>query len=217
MREFVEGGGGKESDVITFQPFAPLSLLRPRGFLTGLRERALTSAVFRKRVYDFSFFGTIWESNYDQFENILQALAHRYRCLYRGLYYNVPPAVGKYGFSRTLVPEKVGIQTLLKGRINLAISHIAHRRKRSVTERVFISCALGKPVVADNAGVRDFFEEDEVTVCTEAEEYLDRCGFLIHHWEATQKMADRACAKTRQQYTYKETISGVLSQLLERI
>ena len=192
--------GIQPDELLTFQPMAPLASFR-------------FSLPGKWPQYDFTFFGTVWESNYDRVESILRPLSDQYSCKFRGLTYNTPRDVFRLGFSRRLVSERIGWRTLLEGKINLGISHVEHRRLRSVTERVFLSSALGRPFVADNLGARDFFEENEVIAVDDPSEYLDRCNFLHAHPSVAQEMAVRAYERTSREYTYRHSVAGLIEQL----
>lgn len=200
--DWVAEGGDPEA-LLTFQPFAPLAALdgKPPG-----PPRC-----------ELAFFGSVWDGNVDHFEQILEPLAASHSHHYRGLAYGAPTSARKLGFSRLQVSERRGWRALRAGRVNLAIAHSEHRRKRSVTERVFISAALGRPVVADNLGVESYFGREEMRAFEDPAEYIEYVEWLLRNPDEAAAIADRARTRTLARYTYKETVGDVLSQLAAKL
>lgn len=208
MDRYVAQGGARE-DIITFQPYAPVRSLDWAPRASRMRSRP--------RRHDLAFFGTVWDANFDNFERILKPLADRHSYTYRGLVYDAPRWVRRYGLSRRQVSEDAGWAALTTGTVNVAISHHEHRRLESVTERVFLSAALGRPIVTDNRGVEHFFEPDEVRGFDNPDEYIEFVEWLLAHPDEAAAMAERAHARIERGYTYRNTVTEVLEQLSARL
>ncbi|MDR7521379.1 MAG: glycosyltransferase [Armatimonadota bacterium] len=189
--------------IVFWEPFAPLSAVEK-----GVRESGRTPR------WDFSYFGTLNPHNYDQFQRILQPLAARHRCRYAGKLWRIASLIPlRYGFRPFLVHEDRGQEILLEGRINLVLHNDYHRRMRTLTERLFVSAALGRPVVCDNAGAWRYFSQEEVPVAEDPEMFLALCEDSLRNLQQRREIAREIQRKTLRHNTYLHTVVQLLTEL----
>lgn len=194
--------------IVIWEPYAPLVAIEQ-----GMRSVSAPSAA-----WDFTYFGGLTPDNYDQFRRILRPLAARHRCRYAGKAWRVfSPIALRYGFSPFMVDERRGLELLLRGRVNLAIHHVFHRQAQSLSERVFVSAALGRPLVCDNEGARQYFTPEEVPVGEEPEAFLALCEDALRNLRARQEVARRLQKKVLRHYTYLHTVVQFLTSIDTKI
>ncbi len=194
--------------VVIWEPYAPLAAIEQ-----GMRNRSESHAI-----WDFTYFGGLTPDNYDQFRHILRPLAARHHCRYVGKAWRVfSPIALRYGFSPFMVSEHRGLETLLQGRVNLAIHHVFHRQAQSLSERLFVSAALGRPIVCDNLGARQYFTQEEVPVGEDPEAFLTLCENALRNLRARQEVARELRQKVLQRYTYLHTVVQILADIDSRV
>mgnify|MGYP000103163743 CR=1 FL=1 len=194
--------------VVIWEPYAPLSAVRAGLFdeLKGMLR------------WDFVYFGTLNPHNYDHFRAILRPLASRYRCRYTGKVWRVFSLEPfRYGFSPLLVSELCGLDDLRRGRVNLVLHNDYHRQLRSVTERLFISAALGRPIVCDNVGAWQYFSPAEVPVAEDSTSFLALCAHVLETLPAREEIAREVQKKTIRQYTYLHSVVRLLEDIEQRL
>ncbi len=197
-------GAGHAAPIVFWDPFAPLTAVQ-RGMMGTSDEQG---------AWDFAYFGTLNPHNYDQFERILRPLAARHHCRFGGKLWRVASPVPLwYGFSPFLVGEPRGLEILARGRVNLALHNDYHRKTRTLTERIFISTALGRPIVCDNAGARQYFTPAEVPVGEDPETFLALCEDVLRDVRAHQEIARALQKKVWRQFSYLNTVVQLLTDI----
>lgn len=190
--------------IVIWEPYAPLAAV----------ERGMRASIDRERAWDFTYFGALTPDNYDQFRHILRPLAARHRCRCAGKAWRVfSPMSLQYGFSPFMVSEHRGLEILLQGRINLVIHHTHHRRARTLSERLFVSAALGRPVVCDNPSAWQYFTPEEVPVGEDPEAFLALCEDALRNLRTRQEIAREVQEKVRRHYTYLHTVIQLLGDI----
>ncbi|MDZ7378777.1 MAG: glycosyltransferase [candidate division KSB1 bacterium] len=190
--------------VLIWEPYAPFAALR-----AGLLNEP--NAKIR---WDFVYFGTLNPHNYDHFRAILRPLALHYRCRYIGKVWRIFSLEPfRYGFSPFLVSDLYGIDNLCQGRVNLVLHNDYHRQLRSVTERLFISAAVGRPVVCDNVGAWQYFSPAEVPVAEDPTLFLALCTHVLETLPAREEIAREVQRKVLRRYTYLHTVIRLLEDI----
>ncbi|MDR7420728.1 MAG: glycosyltransferase [Armatimonadota bacterium] len=196
-------GHGARWPVAVWEPFAPLAAVE-----AGLRDPQAQPA------WDFTYFGSLTPHNYDLFRAILRPLAARYHCRYGGKAWRVMALTPfLLGFSPHLVDEASGLDLLARGRVNLVLHNDYHRRAQSLTERLFISTALGRPVVCDNPGARRYFTPSEVPVGEDTETFLALCEDALRSLRQREEIARTVQRKVWRSYTYLHTVVQFLTDV----
>ncbi len=194
--------------IIVWEPYAPLAALA-----RGIQHPAASEGT-----WDFAYFGTLNRHNYDQFQRILRPLALRYRCRYGGKLWRIfSPIPLRYGFSPFLASEQQGMEVLMQGRANLILHNDYHRQAQTLTERLFVSLALGRPVVCDNTGARQYFTIEEVPVGEDPETFLALCEDVLRDLRVRQEIAREVQSKVRRHYTYLHTAVQLLADIDSRV
>lgn len=197
-------GNDQEARIVYWEPFAPL----------GALLKGMTTQTDRDGTWDFAYFGTLNPHNYDQFQRILRPLAARHHCRFAGKLWRVASPIPLwYGFSPSLVGEPRGLEILARGRVNLVLHNDYHRRARTLTERLFISAALGRPVVCDNGGAWRYFTPEEVPVGEDPETFLALCEDVLRDLRAHQEIARALQKKVWRQFSYLNTVVQFLKDI----
>jgi hypothetical protein len=195
---------------IFWDPFAPVHLI-PMA-IRGLPQK-----------YDFGYFGTINQGNYDVFENILIPLAREHSYNYRGLSwwrYKLPYIKPLFvGFSPRLLVDTRGFEALLSSRVDIVLHHRALREARSLTERSFYSLLAGRPFVSDNSAILEHFSGSSIKVVDigtmptkeSSQRFLEACKTLLKDPDTASAQENQD--KTIKDFTYFNTVSNLMDQM----
>lgn len=117
---------------------------------------------------------------------------------------------GYYAAAKICVNIHLGIQ---KKKLHNAPESILNVPGEALNERTWWICGAGGFQITDNPLIREFFDEDEVALATNKEDFKEVFNYYLEHPEEREEMAKKAHERTMREHLYEHRITKILLPL----
>ena len=160
-------------------------------------------------LYDIGYVGSIWNiknrGNRNNIERYLKLFAN-----------SRPPnrvIVTGDGTGRARVDNQAHKEILKKSKICPIINSDSWKIMGGVQDRFWSVFASGRFGVADTEGVYEFYNKDEVVVCTDPNEYYLKSHYYLNNINKQIPFIEKALKRIKSEYNYYNTWKKILSKL----
>jgi len=119
------------------------------------------------------------------------------------------------GTPKGIVSVEEHIDVLKFSAICPSIHATGWKAEKGIMDRFWTVHALGRFGVVDNLGVYDFFNEDEVVVATEPEEYIEKSLYYMRSPEKQEPYIEKVLSRIQKEYNQQIVWKNILEKVLK--
>jgi hypothetical protein len=150
-----------------------------------------------------SRWGTIYRGNILEWDNYLQPLIDQVQT----------SIIAGRGTKRGPVSVQEHIEILKTSRLCPIIHATSWKTEKGIMDRFWTVFSLGRFGVIDNIGILDFFNEDEIVLATEKEEYIDKSLYYIKNIEKQKPFIEKILKRIQTEYNQYIVWKNILKQI----
>ena len=180
----------------------------PWGTMTApYHEIMKAKPVMKGFEYDLGFVGSKWGSSYRgnilEWETYLQPLIDKVD----------HPMIAGRGTKIGPVSVEKHIEILQKSKICPIIHASSWKIEKGIMDRFWTVFSLGRFGVMDNEGILDFYNEDEVVLATDREEYLDKSMYYIRNVDRQLPYIEKVMKRIKTEYNQNQVWKKIFEKI----
>jgi hypothetical protein len=157
--------------------------------------------------YDLGFVGSRWGTMYRgnilEWDNWLQPLVDKAKT----------SVIAGRGTKLGPVSVAEHIDILKSSRLCPIIHAASWKVEKGIMDRFWTVFSLGRFGVIDNAGILDFYNEDEIVLATEKEDYIEKSLYYMNNVEKQKPYIEKALKRIQQEYNQYIVWKNILGKI----
>jgi hypothetical protein len=157
--------------------------------------------------YDLGFVGSRWGTMYRgnilEWDNWLQPLVDKAKT----------SVIAGRGTKLGPVSVAEHIDILKSSRLCPIIHAASWKVEKGIMDRFWTVFSLGRFGVIDNAGILDFYNEDEIVLATEKEDYIEKSLYYMNNVEKQKPYIEKALKRIQQEYNQYIVWKNILDKI----
>lgn len=157
--------------------------------------------------YDLGFvgsrWGTVYRGNILEWDNWLQPLVDKAKT----------SVIAGRGTKLGPVSVAEHIDILKSSRLCPIIHAASWKVEKGIMDRFWTVFSLGRFGVIDNAGILDFYNEDEIVLATEKEDYIEKSLYYMNNVEKQKPYIEKALKRIQQEYNQYIVWKNILGKI----
>jgi len=157
--------------------------------------------------YDLGFVGSRWGTMYRgnilEWDNWLQPLVDKAKT----------SVIAGRGTKLGPVSVAEHIDILKSSRLCPIIHAASWKVEKGIMDRFWTVFSLGRFGVIDNAGILDFYNEDEIVLATEKEDYSEKSLYYMNNVEKQKPYIEKALKRIQQEYNQYIVWKNILGKI----
>src|SRR4030043_1960336 len=157
--------------------------------------------------YDLGFVGSRWGTMYRgnilEWDNWLQPLVDKAKT----------SVIAGRGTKLGPVSVAEHIDILKSSRLCPIIHAASWKVEKGIMDRFWTVFSLGRFGVIDNAGILDFYNEDEIVLATEKEDYIEKSLYYMNNVEKQKPYIEKALKRIQQEYNQHIVWKNILGKI----
>jgi hypothetical protein len=157
--------------------------------------------------YDLGFVGSRWGTMYRgnilEWDNWLQPLVDKAKT----------SVIAGRGTKLGPVSVAEHIDILKSSRLCPIIHAASWKVEKGIMDRFWTVFSLGRFGVIDNAGILDFYNEDEIVLATEKEDYIEKSLYYMNNVEKQKSYIEKALKRIQQEYNQYIVWKNILGKI----
>ena len=157
--------------------------------------------------YDLGFVGSRWGTMYRgnilEWDNWLQPLVDKAKT----------SVIAGRGTKLGPVSVAEHIDILKSSRLCPIIHAASWKVEKGIMDRFWTVFSLGRFGVIDNAGILDFYNEDEILLATEKEDYIEKSLYYMNNVEKQKPYIEKALKRIQQEYNQHIVWKNILGKI----
>jgi hypothetical protein len=123
-------------------------------------------------------------------------------------------ALAGRGTPKGAVSVNEHIDILKSSRLCPIIHAASWKAEKGIMDRFWTVFSLGRFGVVDNEGILDFYNEDEVVLATDAEEYVDKSLYYMKNVDKQKPYIEAALSRIKSEYNQHTVWKNILEKIM---
>jgi hypothetical protein len=157
--------------------------------------------------YDLGFVGSRWGTMYRgnilEWDNWLQPIVDKAKI----------SVIAGRGTKQGPVSVAEHIDILKSSRLCPIIHAASWKVEKGIMDRFWTVFSLGRFGVIDNTGILDFYNEDEIVLATEKEDYIEKSLYYMNNVEKQKPYIEKALKRIQQEYNQYIVWKNILGKI----